>query len=430
MKLLIFLQWFLRARYFWVFNNREELIQHQKNQLKKYEQFLKLKKYTGFKLLSDLNEKYLTKQIMQQNFSVFNAYSLDKSSCVSQAQKDEREKTNGIENELSFGLSSGTSGSRGVFISSKKEQIIWAAIILAKLLPSKMIRQIFNPFSDKLHISLFLRANNNLYKSINRFGLSLKFYELNKNIETSLTDLNNKRLDILVAPASVLLLIARKMEKSEIQLNPQLVISVAEVLEQKDYIEKHFKKIIHEIYQCTEGLLAYTCKNGTLHLNESFVKFEEVRIDNKRFMPVITDFTRKSQFFVNYLHEDILVKGDKCACGEISNTLERIEGRQDETLNFEGKVIFPDSIRKVFFNTKNEIQNFMLKKNENILQIYITPNKLYLQQELTEGINKLLQEYDININDIKYDFFDYERNDFSVKNKRIINVKNINKDTV
>lgn len=424
MKLLLFIKWFLRARYLWVFDNRTQLLQHQEEQLDQYEKYLSKKKYQGIKLLTDIKKKYITKQIMQDNFNIFNAYNFDKQYCIEEAKKNELEVVSKkLSKELSFGLSSGTSGSRGVFISSKKEQIIWAAIILAKMLPSQMIRQIFNPFSDKLHISLFLRANNNLYRSINKFGLSLEFYDLNENIETSITKMNNKRLDILVAPASVLLILAKKLEKDEIQLKPTLVISVAEVLEKKQYITEQFKQTIHEIYQCTEGLLAYTCKQGTLHLNESFIKFEEKHIDRKRFMPIITDFTRRSQYYHNYLHEDILVKGIPCSCGDVSATLEKIEGRQDEILTFENKVIFPDSIRKVFFNTKNEIQNFVLKKKDKTLQIYLSPNKEIYQQEITEEINKLLLEYEVNINDIVYEFFDYERNNYAMKNKRIINIE-------
>lgn len=426
MKLLIFLKWFLRARYFWIFDNKTDLIVHQEKMLKKHEKYLQSKNYQGQKIAKENNQSFVTKELMQNNFEFFNAYGLSKDFCVEQAQQDESEsqKTNkSFSKKLSFGLSSGTSGKRGVFISSKKEQIIWAAIILAKMLPGKMIRQIFNPFTEKLHISLFLRANNNLYRSINKFGLALDFYDLNENIETTITKINNKRLDILVAPSSVLLILAKKIEKGEINLKPKLVISVAEVLEKKLYIQEQFKQKIHEIYQCTEGLLAYTCSHGTLHLNESFVKIDENSLDRNRFIPVITDFTRRSQFYVNYLHEDVLVKGKPCSCGDISQTLERIEGRKDELLYFDSKVIFPDSIRKVFFNTEQEIENFVLKKNDNEIQIYISPNVESLQKEIIVGLNNLLESYDISYKDINYVFFDYIRDNYSVKNKRIFNIE-------
>lgn len=423
MKLLSFLKWFLRARYFWVFNNKTDLILHQEKMLEQHQNYLESKKYQGQNIAKHHEQDFVTKDLIQDNFEFFNSYGYTKEFCVEQAQQDESKKTDkSFSKDLSFGLSSGTSGKRGVFISSKKEQIIWAAIILAKMLPGKMIAQIFNPFSEKLHICLFLRANNNLYRSINKFGLSLDFYDLNENIEASITRINNKKLDILVAPSSVLLVLAKKIEKGEIQLKPKLVISVAEVLEKKEYISKQFNQIIHEIYQCTEGLLAYTCSNGTLHLNESFVRIEEKSIDRNRFVPIITDFTRRSQFYVNYLHEDILVKGKSCSCGDASQTLERIEGRQDELLNFDNKVIFPDSIRKVFFNTNTEIENFVLKKKDKTIEIYINPNIENVREEITNSMNTLLEKNDISVQNIQYEFFDYVRNNYSVKDKRIFNV--------
>ena len=424
MKMFIFFKWFIRAKYLWVFKNREDLLNHQQVQLNKYKKYLEEQNYQGVNLLIKLKESYITKQIIQNNFENFNVYKFTKEFCINNAKQDESKKENkALSKNISFGLSSGTSGSRGVFISSKKEQIIWAAIILAKMLPGKMIKQIFNPFADKLNISLFLRANNNLYRSINKFGLSLNFYDLNDNLDKNIIDLNNGNIDILVAPASVLLILANKIEKKEINIKPKLVISVAEVLEKKEYIEKNFNQIIHEIYQCTEGLLAYTCKNGSLHLNESFIKFDEKRIDEKRFVPIITDFTRRSQFYINYLHEDILVKGEQCKCGDASLSLNKIEGRQDEILEFNNKVIFPDSIRKIFFNTKKEVNNFILKKKDKNLQIYLSPNEESVRKEIQEEINELLKENEISINDIEYEFLDYERNDYSIKNKRIINIR-------
>ena len=159
-----------------------------------------------------------------------------------------------------------------------------------------------------------------------------------------------------------------------------------------------------------------------MHLNEGFIKFEEEKIDDTRFIPIITDFTRKSQFYVDYLHEDVLVKAKPCACGDVSLTLEKIEGRSDEVLNFGNRVIFPDSIRKVFFSTKIEVHDFILKKQDTNLQIYLNPNKEDLQKEIIVGMNKLLSDYELDISKFEYEFFDYERKDYSIKSKRIINI--------
>ena len=39
--------------------------------------------------------------------------------------------------EVAVGLSSGTSGHRGVFVTTEKERSMWAAAILAKMLPKR-----------------------------------------------------------------------------------------------------------------------------------------------------------------------------------------------------------------------------------------------------------------------------------------------------
>ena len=78
MKLFIFLKWFFRAKYFWVFNNKTELLQHQESQLEKYQKYLLDKGYQGRNLLKSLNESHLNKKIIQDNFEQFNAYGFKK----------------------------------------------------------------------------------------------------------------------------------------------------------------------------------------------------------------------------------------------------------------------------------------------------------------------------------------------------------------
>ena len=47
-------------------------------------------------------------------------------------------------------------------------------------------------------------------------------------------------------------------------------------------IKKAFKKdIIHQVYQCTEGFLGYTCEYGSMHFNEDIQldKSEEEKLE-------------------------------------------------------------------------------------------------------------------------------------------------------
>lgn len=90
------------------------------------------------------------------------------------------------------------------------------------------------------------------------------------------------------------------------------IISVAEVLEDidREFISTIFQQTVHQIYQCTEGFLATTCKHGTLHINEDLVHIEKEYLDQERgiFVPIITDFMRKTQPIIRYRLNDILIE--------------------------------------------------------------------------------------------------------------------------
>nr|MBT2175989.1 CoF synthetase [Streptococcus mitis] len=97
-----------------------------------------------------------------------------------------------------------------------------------------------------------------------------------------------------------------------------------------EFICATFKQTVHQVYQCTEGFLATTCKQGTLHINEDLVHIEKEYLDQEKgiFVPIITDFMRKTQPIIRYRLNDILIeKKTPCSCGSPFLALERIDGR-------------------------------------------------------------------------------------------------------
>ena len=247
---------------------------------------------------------------------------------------------------FSVGLSSGSSGRRGLFVVSPQEQQIWAAGMLAKALPDGL-------FAGE-RVALFLRADNNLYHSVNNRWLSLAFYDLLAPFRQQLTQLEQQSPTLIVAPAQVLRALALAVMAGELSLQVKKVISVAEVLEEQDraLLQQVFGEV-GEIYQATEGFLATTCACGTLHLNEEFIYIEPEWLDERRFVPVITDFTRTTQPIVRYRLDDVLVACDQpCPCGSATRTIARIEGRQDDQLllpaaDGEVQTVFADPCSRV-----------------------------------------------------------------------------------
>lgn len=248
---------------------------------------------------------------------------------------------------ITVGLSSGTSGQQGLFLVSDREKNQWAGYILARFLD----RGIMGSYD----IAFFMRADSNLYQAVSSRNIRFHFFDIYRGMEEHTKRLALLKPQILAGQPSVLLLLAEKRHRGELDIHPRMVISIAEVLEKED--EKRLKEafalpVIHQVYQCTEGCLASTCPRGTLHLHEDIVHIDREYLDNRRFIPVITDFERRTQPIIRYRLNDILVERSRpCPCGSPFLALEKIEGREDDMFSFSGedgkeKRVFPDFIRR------------------------------------------------------------------------------------
>ena len=84
-----------------------------------------------------------------------------------------------------------------------------------------------------------------------------------------------------------------------------------------------------------------------MHLNEDFLRIDQDWIDETRFNPIITDFSRHALPIVRYRLNDVLqVRTTPCPCGSPHLALERIVGRSDDVLVFEGVNIYPDLLTR------------------------------------------------------------------------------------
>lgn len=245
--------------------------------------------------------------------------------------------------DYTVGLSSGTSGSRGVFVVSAEEQARWAGVTLAKLLPRGL-------FAGE-RVAFFLRANSNLYTATRSRWLSFEYFDLMQGFESHLARLTSYRPSIVVAPAQVLQALAPKAQA--LGLSGCYVISVAEVLEPsvRELLERSFARV-GEVYQATEGLLATTCEHGRLHLNEENLVVEPEWLGEGRFVPVVTDLRRRTQPLVRFRLNDVLRDGGRgCPCGRVTRVVVAVEGRCDDQLQLPGPhgervTVFSDAVSR------------------------------------------------------------------------------------
>lgn len=389
-RILTLLWYYFQTKYFRKFKSREQLLIWQNQQVQTFlKQILPQSKfyqdyYQDLEIKDWQNFPILDKTKMMANFDRLNTAGIKADEAFKIALK--AEQTRDFSPNLrgyTVGLSTGTSGNRGLFLVSSQEQWMWAGAILAKVLPNFIL------VPEK--IAFFLRANSRLYETVKSQRSQFQFFDLLEPITQHLQRLNEYQPTILIAPASMLRLLAEAQEQGQLKIAPQKIVSVAEVLDEldKDYISRvlitHQNQVLHQVYQCTEGFLGYTCKYGTLHLNEDIVAIQKEYIDLEkcRFIPIITDFRRKTQPIIRYRLNDILVeRKTPCPCGSVLMAIEQIEGRQDDIFYLLSSElsqssdlipIFPDFISRAIVTVSPDIEDYQ------VMQISLTRIELALK---------------------------------------------------
>jgi phenylacetate-CoA ligase len=315
---------------------------------------------------------------MMDNFSTFTTCGISKEVAMQAALQAEQSRDFSPHlNGLTVGLSSGTSGHRGLFLASSWEQAAWAGTILARTLHDIKLR--------RLRVAFFLRSNNNLYEQVGKGPIQFRYFDLMLPLAEAVSQLNALQPHILIGPPSLLGFLADEYRIGRLYIQPERLISVAEVLERLDQerLQATFNAPVHQIYQCTEGLLAASCALGALHIQEDIValQFEPVPGggSNERVMPIVTDLWRRTQPIIRYRLNDILqLDPTPCPCGSAFRVIRALEGRSDDICYFESlsgppRPFFPDTIRRMVLLASPHIADYqVIQPHTGHLHIYLT----------------------------------------------------------
>jgi putative adenylate-forming enzyme len=356
------------------------------------------------------------KSLMMANFERFNTRGISSEAALELAMRAERDRNfSPTIDGLTVGLSSGTSGHRGLFLVNQLEQSSWAGVILARALPR------FRASGER--IAFFLRSNSNLYEGVGRGRwLQFRYFDLMAPLEDSVRALNAFQPTILVAPPSMLELLARQQLEGTLKIRPNPLISVAEVLEPQDRLrlEGVFAAPVRQIYQATEGLLALSCRCNTLHLQEDVVavqlepvqsepvqlkpvQLEPPAAESNRFTPIITDLWRRTQPIIRYRLNDVIrLEDGACACGSDWRSIAQIEGRSDDLLEFELqsgglRTFFPDTIRRAILLAGSQILEYeVLQERAGQLQVFLEVDpgsQDQVRDAVRASIAQMLEQY-------------------------------------
>lgn len=398
-KLKIFAH-YLQRRHGYRFARREDLERWQERRVRQHAAWIRARSPFYRERWGDLPDAAwrefapIDKAEMMANFDTLNTVGLTKEEGFRIALEAERSREfSPTWQGITIGLSSGTSGHRGLFLVSPEERAAWAGAILAKVLPGSIL--------GTQRIAFFLRANSNLYTTVGSRRMRFEFFDLLESLDSHLGRLSALQPTLLIAPPSMLRLLAEAQNEGKLAIAPTKIVSVAEVLDPIDaaFVQGAFNQTIHQVYQATEGFLAVTCREGTLHLNEDMALFEKEWVDRERrvFMPIITDFTRKTQPIVRYRLNDLLVeRAEPCPCGSVHTALERIDGRADDVCHWPaleggGLVpVFPDFIRRAILLASPSIREYrVIQASPEVLEVQLRADGASPEAEVQHQVREL-----------------------------------------
>jgi putative adenylate-forming enzyme len=242
------------------------------------------------------------------------------------------------------GFSTGSSGTRGAFLSSGEERARYMGQSLAKLLPGSLLR--------RRRIGLCLRANNALYRDVSRAGpFTFQYFGLAGDAAERAQEIGAFAPDIFIAPSHVLADLARRASAGTFAAPRfERLYYGAEPMgaAERDWIAGALGARPDPIYQATEGFLGAACTHGTLHLNEDSICFEFERVGvSDRHRPLVTDLRRTSQPMVRVRLDDLVQFVDgPCACGSPLRAIAPIEGRIGDVWRWGDAVVFPGDVER------------------------------------------------------------------------------------
>ncbi len=309
------------------------------------------------------------KSLLMGHFEAINTLQLNKEKAFNVGISAERgERSNSVIGDITIGLSSGTSGNRGIFLVSPIERAQWVASVVMRVIGFQR---------KKRSVAFFLRANSELYESVKSNLLEFVYYNIFTQLDIHWKELENTQPDIIVAQPSVIKQLILISKANHCPWNIQKIISVAEVLTEEDekYISQWAKIPVHQVYQCTEGFLAHTCKKGNLHWNSDSIIIEKEWLNSTQYLPRITDLKRTTQPIVRYKMNDIITEG-ACSCNLKSEVIAHIDGRMDDVfewtdLNGNMIQVFPDFLRRTIVFAHDQIKDYSLVKSGEDVSLWV-----------------------------------------------------------
>ena len=340
----------------------------------------------------------LSKSEMIAHFDEINTIGLRQAELFEFAVQQERSEQTGLyRGRYSVGLSSGTSGSRLPTVLAPSERRQYGSLLFARSGIPESVR--------RPRVLFALRVNNPAFMEARFLGVTIVYTDYTHPIEALVRLVNEKRLNVLAGPPSLLRLIAR--QRQDIDHPIEALISYAEVLDDlsRHQLEHDFGAPLAQIYQGAEGFIASTCRAGNLHLNEDVVYVEALEtadsLNNAKRL-VVTDLYRRALPFLRYQLNDIVeLDAGPCACGSVFRLVRRIHGRADDIFHLRSDSGDAGTAGELRYLFSDYVTRAINQASEAILEfqaIQHSPDQIEIRLQLMPGADRPHIEATIGVN--------------------------------
>jgi phenylacetate-coenzyme A ligase PaaK-like adenylate-forming protein len=274
-----------------------------------------------------------------------------------------------LDDEYRVVVTSGTGGTRGVFVYGWSEWITYALVATRWRTRSGEDLSApvgtFYPTNTK-HVSGALHAFSRDFAGDG--SLDVTHLPASLPLPEIVVGLNSARPTQLTGFPSVIYLLALEALAGRLTIEPNWVSTSGEQLTDdiKNAVRSAWGVEVYDTWGCTEGVFAFPCKPGKpMHLPDDLAIIEPVDENND---PVpygqpatkilLTNLYNKTQPLIRYeINDSMTITDEPCECGSGHRRITHIRGRLDTFFKYEnGTVIHPIGMQGILLGDPNVVE--------------------------------------------------------------------------
>ena len=210
---------------------------------------------------------------------------------------------------------------------------------------------------------------------------NMKAFNVNDKPERLLHDIEAFNPEFIGGyPGVIKILAILKRQGKGAHLNPRTVATSGAILDEytREYISKAFQAHVFDVYGATEcSPMAFQCRHGNYHIHADFVFMEFLDPQNKMRMTgdggniVVSRLFGSGTPIIRYSGiSDFIVQSERtCDCGMHTPVIERIEGRQVDSIVLpSGEIIPPSAFTGIPYKVMHRFQTDKIQQFQIIQQ--------------------------------------------------------------